>query len=423
MQALGPAVGASASAGRRRSSRSRRTPRPARRCCWRRSATQAVHDFGNFDPRLFELRYDAPGAPALAPRVAAAARGGRHRARTALDQGGLDHGAWTALRYLFPDADVPVLPLAFVAERSAAGAVRARPQRWRRCAAEACWCSAAAASRTTCAGVLCRRRCAVDVDQPEIAESAAFRDWFAERSARSATGTRCSTTAGARRMRSTCTRPTSTCCRGSSPPAPVATGPTRRRRSGCTPASRYGALGMDAYAFGDRRGRAGRGIGRLNRGASRPAHRSAARLKVDSDPRTGPSGRHPAAAPASGNPAPARSAWPIRSIRPRYSTSSAPQIPASGQSMRGSSRRPMSVLASRRRGIRSRTRFSSCSRIASSLTELSRASIMRPRLWRCSASRSAPGGRCAHERRPRRDTGSTLSAGAPTSTSWRARCG
>jgi 4,5-DOPA dioxygenase extradiol len=72
----------------------------------------AVHDFGHFDPRLFALRYDAPGAPALAQDVAA-----RLRAAGApvdvLEHGGLDHGIWTVLRWMFPQADVPVLPLAW----------------------------------------------------------------------------------------------------------------------------------------------------------------------------------------------------------------------------------------------------------------------------------------------------------------------
>ncbi len=72
----------------------------------------AVYDFGGFDPRLNQMRYDAPGAPALARRAQAllAAAG---ISADALDQGGLDHGIWVPLRYMFPAADVPVLPLAF----------------------------------------------------------------------------------------------------------------------------------------------------------------------------------------------------------------------------------------------------------------------------------------------------------------------
>jgi 4,5-DOPA dioxygenase extradiol len=74
---------------------------------------EAVHDFGRFDDRLFALRYDAPGAPALAADVAERLQQAGLAAK-ALPQGGLDHGIWTVLRYLFPDADVPVLPLAWV---------------------------------------------------------------------------------------------------------------------------------------------------------------------------------------------------------------------------------------------------------------------------------------------------------------------
>jgi 4,5-DOPA dioxygenase extradiol len=73
---------------------------------------EAVYDFGGFDPRLRTLRYDAPGAPALAARVAtllSAAGIPVHR----VEDGGLDHGIWTPLRYLFPAADIPVLPLAW----------------------------------------------------------------------------------------------------------------------------------------------------------------------------------------------------------------------------------------------------------------------------------------------------------------------
>ena len=72
-----------------------------------------VHDFGGFPDALYQLRYDAPGAPALADDVQALL-GRSGIAATRLEQGGLDHGIWTVLRYLYPQADVPVLPLALV---------------------------------------------------------------------------------------------------------------------------------------------------------------------------------------------------------------------------------------------------------------------------------------------------------------------
>ncbi len=73
---------------------------------------EAVYDFGPFDPRLLALRYDAPGAPRLAAAMAASLERAGH-APQLVDQGGLDHGIWTALRYLWPGAEVPVLPLAW----------------------------------------------------------------------------------------------------------------------------------------------------------------------------------------------------------------------------------------------------------------------------------------------------------------------
>ena len=80
---------------------------------------KAVYDFGNFDPKLFTLRYDAPGAPAVAQRTAELLRAAQLPVHV-VDQGGLDHGIWTALRYIYPDADVPVVPLAFVPTQSPA---------------------------------------------------------------------------------------------------------------------------------------------------------------------------------------------------------------------------------------------------------------------------------------------------------------
>lgn len=74
---------------------------------------RTIHDFGGFPAALFEVRYPAPGSPDLARRVrrllAERARDDRI-VRTATDWG-LDHGTWSVLRHLLPDADVPVVQL------------------------------------------------------------------------------------------------------------------------------------------------------------------------------------------------------------------------------------------------------------------------------------------------------------------------
>jgi len=73
------------------------------------SRHEAVHDFGGFPPELYTLRYDVAGAPALAHHIA---QGSQDRIQSH-PSGGLDHGIWTPLRYIYPQADVPVVPLAF----------------------------------------------------------------------------------------------------------------------------------------------------------------------------------------------------------------------------------------------------------------------------------------------------------------------
>jgi 4,5-DOPA dioxygenase extradiol len=69
---------------------------------------QTIHDFGGFPQELFDVQYPSPGNPELAKETASLL----HSAHVELDHDwGLDHGAWTVVRRMYPEANIPVLQL------------------------------------------------------------------------------------------------------------------------------------------------------------------------------------------------------------------------------------------------------------------------------------------------------------------------
>lgn len=73
---------------------------------------KTLHDFGDFPQELFDQQYPAPGEPAAAGAISLLVRQ-RSAKPLGLDthQWGLDHGAWSVLKPMFPNADIPVIQL------------------------------------------------------------------------------------------------------------------------------------------------------------------------------------------------------------------------------------------------------------------------------------------------------------------------
>ena len=77
---------------------------------------RTIHDFGGFPQELFDVQYPAPGSPATAMETRATITS----TDVGLDhQWGLDHGCWSVVKHLYPNADIPVLQLSLDYTKSA----------------------------------------------------------------------------------------------------------------------------------------------------------------------------------------------------------------------------------------------------------------------------------------------------------------
>ena len=80
---------------------------------------ETIHDFGGFPDALFHVRYPAPGAPELATQAAELLKGAGIAAGVNGCRG-LDHGAWVPLKWMYANADVPVVQISLQPERGTA---------------------------------------------------------------------------------------------------------------------------------------------------------------------------------------------------------------------------------------------------------------------------------------------------------------
>lgn len=69
---------------------------------------RTIHDFGGFPPQLYEVEYPAPGHPRLANEICERIHSTAVEPDTSW---GLDHGTWSVIKHIYPQADVPVIQL------------------------------------------------------------------------------------------------------------------------------------------------------------------------------------------------------------------------------------------------------------------------------------------------------------------------
>jgi 4,5-DOPA dioxygenase extradiol len=81
------------------------------------NAPKTIYDFGGFPEELYQVKYPAPGDPVLAKETVSLIRSTKAELN---HDWGLDHGAWTVVRHMYPEANIPVLQLSIDYTKNAA---------------------------------------------------------------------------------------------------------------------------------------------------------------------------------------------------------------------------------------------------------------------------------------------------------------
>jgi aromatic ring-opening dioxygenase catalytic subunit (LigB family) len=84
---------------------------------------ELIFDYYGFPPHTYQLQYPAPGSPALAARIQSLLAAGSIASRTD-QQRGFDHGVFIPLLLMFPNADIPVVPVSLLSSLDAAAHLR-----------------------------------------------------------------------------------------------------------------------------------------------------------------------------------------------------------------------------------------------------------------------------------------------------------
>lgn len=79
---------------------------------------ETIHDFGGFQPELYEMQYPAPGDPALAGEIADSLTSKGYLSKAVANRG-FDHGVWVPLILMYPDADIPVVAVSVDPQKGA----------------------------------------------------------------------------------------------------------------------------------------------------------------------------------------------------------------------------------------------------------------------------------------------------------------